>query len=274
VKTLAHLEYRRGGLKQSEQWLRQNLSYLHTIQSNELRYGISASHMMAVLAARGKLAEADHYDAVARQLLARYIGENSSGYERHLFRGAILSRMRDEPALAARQEAAIFERDPDVITKMPSEALRARAEMARFNARGGHVDESLAAIKALLERIKSSPDHDYFIDDEAEIRYVLGMTLIDAGRSTDAQPHLRRAIEIKQTIDEADSVWLAQTRVALAECLLDAGKVSEAKSLLQEAARAEQQQAPLAAGFQLQLRAAWAHWRRISGDSRVRLAGP
>ena len=146
-----------------------------------------------------------------KTILARYLGEKSSGYERHLFRGAVLSRMRGEPELAARQDAAVFERDPDIVTKMPSEANRAQAETAHFKAQSGHADESVTALNAILDRIVTARDREYRVDDEADVRFILGTTLIEAGHSADAEQHLRRALEIQRQIDGPDSVWLAQT---------------------------------------------------------------
>ena len=265
IKTLAQLELQRGGLAESEQWLRQNLNYLHTIQSNELRYGLSASHLVPVLAARGKFVEADHYNALAKQILARYLGETTSGYERHLFRAAFLSRMRGEPELAVRQETAILDNDPQVRSKLPAETLLAEAERASLTAqRGSSIDESLATIDGVLQRILSAPDHEYHLDDEADVRYLFGTTLIGAGRGLDAEPHLRRAIEIREKIDNPDSVWLARSRVALAQCLIQRGAVAEARVLLQNAERAERKQSPLAAGFHEQLRAAVARLKQAS----------
>ena len=59
-----------------------------------------------------------------------------------------------------------------------------------------------------------------------------------SGKAAEAEAELRRAVELRQSLDEADSPWLAEARMDLAECLVALHKKAEAQTLVKKAAAA------------------------------------
>ncbi len=96
--------------------------------------------------------------------------------------------------------------------------------------------QSIAA--ALLSRVLALPDREYFANWEAKAQGLLGRAMLAAGNLAEAEAHLRRALNLRQMIDVADSPWLASSRIELSLCLLKEGKHEEIHGLLEQAARA------------------------------------
>jgi tetratricopeptide (TPR) repeat protein len=91
---------------------------------------------------------------------------------------------------------------------------------------------------ALLSRILALPDREYFAGWEAKAQGLLGRAMLAAGNPAEAETHLRRALNLRQMIDVADSPWLASSRIELSLCLLKEGQREEIHGLLEQAARA------------------------------------
>ncbi len=64
---------------------------------------------------------------------------------------------------------------------------------------------------------------------------VLGR-LLRAGDTPGAQTRLSRAVDMRTRIDAPASPWLAEARIALAECLIAQNQLQSARALLGEAA--------------------------------------
>src|SRR6202035_5049209 len=91
-------------------------------------------------------------------------------------------------------------------------------------------------VDMLLREILGSPHPSQFVEQEALTRRLLGQALLRSGSLADAEVQLRRAVALRQSLDDADSPWLAQARINLAECLIAMHKTQEAQTLLKMAA--------------------------------------
>ena len=91
---------------------------------------------------------------------------------------------------------------------------KARAQLALKQTEG-----ALGTAQQLLARILAMPNLEFGADWEARAQLSLGEALLAVGQSTEAESHLRRAVDLRAKIDAPDSSWLAQARVVLARCL-------------------------------------------------------
>jgi tetratricopeptide (TPR) repeat protein len=255
------LEYTRGRLRQAELLLRENLQQMKDLPDKELRYGISAGHLAGVLTAEGQLAEARTLYDRALDVYARYIGEKSHAYGQVLGRGGELAVAERQPELAA----GIFERVlkdwPRAQGQLPLEYTRAVLGLAAADLDLGRNEAARQTLEPLLAQILGSPQPGDYVELEAMTRRLLGEALRRSGRLTDAEVQLRRAVELRQSLDDPDSPWLAQARVNLAECLIGRHQTREARSLLEMAAAAQSHQPLLREAYRRELKDARAMLR-------------
>jgi serine/threonine-protein kinase len=252
-KTLGMLEYARGRLPQAEQLLRQNLRQMNDAPDKELRYGISAAHLSEVLTAEGQLTEARTLYDKSLDVYARYIGEKSHAYAQMLGRGGELASAERRPDVAA----GIFERVlrdwPPAQGELPVEYSRAVLGLAAADLDLGRKEAARQIVEALLAGILGSPQRSHNVELEALTRRLLGEALRRSGRLAEAEVQLRRAVELRQTLDDPDSPWLAQARINLAECLTGMTQTREARSLLKIAAAAQSHQPRLRESYRREL---------------------
>jgi predicted Zn-dependent protease len=98
-----------------------------------------------------------------------------------------------------------------------------------------------------------SPQPSDYVELEALSRRLIGEALRRSGRITEAEVQLRRAVELRETLDVPDSPWLAQARINLAECLIGKNQRREARSLLKMAAVAQSHQPLLRESYRHEL---------------------
>jgi tetratricopeptide (TPR) repeat protein len=252
-KTLGQLEYARGRLSQAEELLRQNLRQLQASPDNELRYGISAGSLAAVLAAEGQLVEARALHAKSLDVYGRYLGETSHAYAQVLGRGASLALAEGNPKAATAQFERVLKDWPRAPGQLPPEYTRAVLGLAAVDLDQGRHEAAGEALEALLEDILGSPKPSEYVELEAQTRRLLGEALRRAGKLADAETHLRRAVELRLSLDDPDSPWLAQARIDLAECLIRRHRTSEARALLEMAALAQSHQPHLRESYRREL---------------------
>jgi len=60
-------------------------------------------------------------------------------------------------------------------------------------------------------------------------------------------------VELRQSLDDPDSPWLAQARIDLAACLIGRHRTSEARALLEMAALAQSHQPHLRESYRREL---------------------
>ena len=94
--------------------------------------------------------------------------------------------------------------------------------------------------RALLKEIESAVTHEETPDEEAATHMLLGVALTRAGQLQQAQPHLEKAVAIRERMDSPESPLLAEARLYLAQQQHLAGQRDAARKLVQEAARADE----------------------------------
>jgi serine/threonine protein kinase/TolA-binding protein len=255
-KTLGALELARGRLAQAESILRKNLAQLGSGQHKELRYGVSASVLTSVLTAEGKFDEAERQYAVSSDVFRRYIGEKSVAYTGSLLRGAALKLGEGQLDQAAQIYEQVMRDWPPPSGQFPDPYTRSTLGLARADLQRGRTEAARARCEELLGRITASPERRYLPDQEAQTVRLLGAALTRSGQATAAEPHLRRAIELRELLDAPESFWLAEARISLAVALIAQQRLAEARQLLELAAAAQARQPALSNEYREPLRAA------------------
>jgi len=265
VKSLGRLEYARGDLHRAEVLMRENLAFFAHQQSNELRYATSAIVLVSVLTAQGRFAEAAALYAKCDDIMMRYGGIKSESYGRVLDRGADLALTRGATAEAEAIDDRILREWPEKPGAFFDPHTRASLGLARAGLARARFETVRDAMQDLLGRILASPDVATLGEQEAQSRYLLGIAESHLGQARDAEVQLRRAVELRTGLDVADSPWLAQARIALADCLIGAHRSGEARRLLDLAAEAQGRQAALAEPYRADLRRVRARWDHDAG---------
>jgi len=254
-KTLGGLELSRGRLAEAEKLLRQNLAELAAKKDWELRYAVSASVLVSVLTAEGKFTEAEQQYALSSDVYRRFLGEKSFAYAGCLLRGAALelalggAHLDQAAEIYARLRAAW----PPEPGHFPEMFARATIGLARTDLKRGRIDAARTNGEELLRLIAASPERQYVQEQEAQAARLLGASLTLLGRPNDAEFSLKRAVELREGLDDPDSVWLAEARISLAEALLAERRLPEARRLLELAAGAHSRQPALSAEYRTPL---------------------
>jgi tetratricopeptide (TPR) repeat protein len=260
-KTLGQLEFARGRWPQAEQLLRQNLRQMQDLPDKELRYGISAGSLSAVLTAEGRLAEARTLYEKSLDVYARYSGEKSHAYARMLGHGGQLAIAEDNPKVAATLFERVLDGWPPARGELPGDYAAAVLGMAAVQLESGETEEARRSAEPLLTKILGLPQPTQYVALEAQTRRLLGEALRQSGMLTDAEVHLRRAVELRQSLDDPDSPWLAQARINLAECLIARHQTRDARALLDMAGVAQSHQPLLRESYRRELAGARAMLR-------------
>ena len=255
-KTLGILEFTRGRWSLAEQLLRQNLAQMKDDRDQELRYGVSAAHLATVLGEEGQLAEARALYERSLDVYGRFIGEKSAAYAQDLDRGGMLALAEGK----LDEAAAIFERVlagwAPAEGQLPSEYVKAVLGLSAVDLERERVEAARGRVEALLQGILASRRPSDLIEQEAQARRLLGDALRRSGRVSEAELQLRRAVELRQRLDDRRSPWLARARVELAECLIATHKLTEARQLIALAADAESHQPSLNASYRREIKRA------------------
>lgn len=113
----------------------------------------------------------------------------------------------------------------------------------------GYTAGAIRDFRGLIDRIESHGERDYHRDRLADGRLQLGRALMSELKLAEARASVEEALRLRATLGPSDSPWLAQAKVALADCLLQQGDRGAAQRLLDEAAAAYAQHAPLGRQF-------------------------
>ncbi len=104
---------------------------------------------------------------------------------------------------------------------------------------------SVSSARELIAQIESSHGRRDMPDEEAAAHMLLGFALMRAGDAAAAREHLERAVAMREQLDSAESPWLAQARLYLAQCLHRSGDRAGAQRMLDLAAAAHRKHAVL-----------------------------
>lgn len=252
---LAGLELARGRFRQADALLAHNLTMFLTQGADELHYRAATLGLHAsVLFEMGRIAEAGRELDQSEQLLARAGNPNSAVHSSNLVTAARLAMMRGDPGdVAGMFRHAMTPPQPD--EGLPDAYLSANLGLIETQLQSSEAG-ALKAAQDLLDRILASPDRAFIADWEARSQQLLGAALLRSGQAVVAEPHLLRAVELRSSLDDPDSPWLAQARVGLATCLIAQRRPAEARRLLDLAAKSEERQTALNESYRTSLQAA------------------
>jgi hypothetical protein len=107
----------------------------------------------------------------------------------------------------------------------------ARAQIAR-----GQPAAAVPALSAALSKYLAQPENLRDLNEELDLRLSLGRALSATDHAREALPHLERALVLRKP-QFAESPWLAEAQVALADARLRAGDAAGARALLAQAQR-------------------------------------
>jgi eukaryotic-like serine/threonine-protein kinase len=143
----------------------------------------------------------------------------------------------------------------------PAQALRrdetqAQLALARARLLQGRASDAQQLAQQALGHLQASPLRERYPRLEADAALRLGQARRLAGNPGLARADLERALVLREATDARDSPWLAETRIALADCLIDLGERKAARAHLNQARTALAAHAELAGHFGSALRQA------------------
>lgn len=166
--------------------------------------------------AQGHLDEAAQYLDQWDQLQARLKGSRNETFGINAVARASLERRQGRSADAAAHLARIVEEWPPTANELPQPYVLAQLEWAELVLpQDPHEAEMRAS--ALLQRVLALPDHEFMADWEARAQRLTGFALLKEGQPAEAEPHLRRAVQLREAMDVERSPWLAEARANLAQ---------------------------------------------------------
>jgi serine/threonine-protein kinase len=238
-RTLAFVEFSRGHWPEAEQLLRQDLAELKDDLENELRWGITAHSLVAVLIARGELSEARELHDKAMDVYRRYMGEKSSSYGWCVAQAGSLALAEHKPDEAIAHFERVLKEWPSSPGALTYEYTRSTLGLAAAYLDLDRPDVARQYANEVLTTVRAAPAPNRSRELEAQSLRLLGEALRRAGRAGEAERPLRQAVELRESLDDDGvSPWLAEARIDLAECLIVMHQKAAAQDLLRKAAAA------------------------------------
>lgn len=154
---------------------------------------------------------------------------------RPLVEGRGLHSLSQSNLLTIEAELALARGDTEAAGRRLSQATEAwTPEAGRINSLAVQTDWAAArqalatgqpqtaerAMRSILVHLEAAAQSAAQPDEEAHTRFWLGEALHDQGRYGEAEIELRRAIGLRERLDDPASIWLARARVALAQALI------------------------------------------------------
>jgi tetratricopeptide (TPR) repeat protein len=136
-----------------------------------------------------------------------------------------------------------------------ADEVAARVLLSQALLQQGRVADAQNNARQALQEVAGSPVRDYYQTLEADAALRMGLAQHRAGDPKAARPNLERAVHLREANDDvAQSPWLAEARIALAECLIDVGQREAARRLTGKAAAIEATHKELGEQFKAPLR--------------------
>ncbi|HEY5807364.1 MAG TPA: tetratricopeptide repeat protein, partial [Povalibacter sp.] len=96
--------------------------------------------------------------------------------------------------------------------------------------------------RALLSEIESAASRGDMPDEEAAAHMLLGVALMREGKMQEAQPHLEKAVVMRERMDAPESLLLAEAKLYLAQQQHRIGERTNARNLTEQSTNAHQVQ--------------------------------
>ncbi len=261
----ARLLLARGEIEAAGKLFEQSIASLRDHAPTSVYLAIALRWQTEFLTAQGQWKNAELAVAEARAGLAKFYGESHERYAGALLAEAALRLAQ----LDARRAEALYQQVLDLwpppADQIPDIYTYSSLGLSRVRLLQGRPAEAAQLAKQVLDRLLASPQADSFRAQEAAAQLWLGTALLQQGDAAMALPHLQRAVALREAMDDSASPWLAQARIALAECRLDRGELNEGRQLLMLAAAAQNQHPDLGAQLRQPLQKAQAHLRQVAG---------
>lgn len=185
-------------------------------------------------------------------LISQGMQNNRRGFNVLLFKAILLDATgRGPDALNVIGQAAALNIDRSLAPELNWRLALRRAEAYQ---QIGDWPAALEQSGEVLKELATDPDRQFFPVVNSEALLLQGKALRRSGQSRAALPILTQAVSAYQQIHIATSPWLADARVALAECLLDVGRTADARRLEVEAKSAQLAHKELGEHFRRPLR--------------------
>ena len=119
---------------------------------------------------------------------------------------------------------------------LPVDRLRAQNMLASALVAAGQIDVAAETAQSVLDQLERSAVRDYYQSIEADAGLQLGRAQIRAGNPRAARANLERSLNLRTANHHPSSPWIAESQIALAECVAALGEHAQAKSLIKRAA--------------------------------------
>ena len=190
--------------------------------------------------------EQGRFDLAAKELegidegIARHIGKTSWFYAQALNRIGGLYLAQGKLADAEHWFRRTVE-EPNVLPGLNPNRAFARVGLLRI-AVLRRDPQAAEQARVLLKEIDSAVTHEETPDEKAATHMLLGVALTRAGQQQEAQPHLEKAVAMRERMDAPESPLLAEARLYLAQQQHLAGQRDAARKLVDRAAHSHQLQ--------------------------------
>jgi serine/threonine-protein kinase len=217
--SLARVLLARGELEAAQQQLERSLYNLRRQAPDSAYLPISRRVQAELFVAQGRWTEAEEALADARSGIEHFYGEKHERYAGVLLTEAELRLAQQDTVHAEALYKRILEVWPAAAEPTPDSYYYASLGLARLRLLQGQASDAATLARRVLEQLLALPQAGSMRAQEAAARLWLGEALWQSARSGEAFEHLQRAVQMREALDHADSPWLAQARLALAECL-------------------------------------------------------
>jgi hypothetical protein len=258
---LASMLISRGDWPEAARLLQRNLDLyarIHADQPHTWTFVLAAQ----VAAYQGRADDARRLALQARDLMTERHQTGYDGFGTNQVTLAELERMAGRPAAAVPLYRQVIAGWPPQGEYLAAHYVLAVTGLVRALMALGRDDEAITLAQGLTDLLLALKEHDHLAPAEAQVQEALGLALTHSGQAAAAEPHLRRAVALREKLDLPDSPWLAQARISLAQSRLAQGDAAEAGTLLAAATAALARQPALADDFHRPLAQAQAALRR------------
>jgi len=207
--------------------------------------------------ALGRYAEAESAldEALAVRKSALGAAAPANAFNAFVLESARLHLARGEPAAALEMLDRIADVPASGEAPLWRDATSARILRAQTLLQLGRAADAESAARAALDEVVRSPLRERLPRLEADAALRLGEAQRRGGRAAAALPDLERAAALREASDDPRrSPWLAEARIALADCLADLGQRAAARAALASAAAIEASHAQLGKHLRAPLR--------------------